>query len=438
MTPPPSPQFLGEADLFWIANEYLSIPADAYPLGEDVADWYRVLREEWSNAANRHVSYASFQNIKRAIRSLLTKTERQPDIALWIECLRVFRDGPDARLADMSSYEIAVASERIKSSMSGLEADLRGFFERALSSCESSRLMDATCLLQYTTVANIRGTTEVTVDELKVVRLKLQEKAKELVAEAANPTQKCVALDLSAFVQLAPEPGARTPPNLVPAFRAWNKLVELVDRAPLFPLSEFSDRLVQWLPFLIDSPEYEPLMAKLDAAVARRTGRFAAAKNCAARAKRLSEEGRLIQAIRELNRAKIDWFSSETFHLALGSMILAARHYMALGLVFASKYYALAVAYLALSSDDQRVKWLIARGAVRRSRVRLHERCFLSSHCRCCAERRPARSTLSGEALENDDEDLHRLLLYGAYIYGLPAEATPDSGAGACVDQGLA
>lgn len=313
-------EFLSERDLFWIANEYLSIPADAYPSDEDADDWYAALRTEWSVPANRHVSYATFQRIKRAIRSLLSHTERHGDVSLWVECLRGFRDAEDPRLADMARYEIAVASERIKSSMSGLEDDIRGFFSRALSSSDPARLIDVTCLLQYTTVANLRGTTEVTFDELKEVRAKLQQKAKQLLDEAESPTEQCIALDLAANVEVAPEPGSRTPSNLAAAFRAWNRIVDLVERAPLFPLQELSDRLVQWLPFLVDNPEYEPLMARLDAAVAHRTGRLAAANNCSARARSLAEQGRFVHAIRELNRAKIDWFSSETLPLALKAM----------------------------------------------------------------------------------------------------------------------
>jgi hypothetical protein len=63
-------EFLSDPDLFWIANEYLSVPADAYPQGEDVDSWYSALRETWRVLGNRHVSYAAFQDVKRAVRSL--------------------------------------------------------------------------------------------------------------------------------------------------------------------------------------------------------------------------------------------------------------------------------------------------------------------------------------------------------------------------------
>jgi hypothetical protein len=417
-------EFLCERDLFWIANEYLSIPADAYPRDEDVDDWYATLRTQWSNPSNRHITYASFQAVKRATRSLLTHTDRQADVTLWIDCLRIYRDGSDPRLADMARYEIAVVSERIKSSMSGLDDDIRGFFSRALSSSDPTRLIDANCLLQYATVANLRGTTQVTVDELKEVRVKLQQRAKQLLDDAESATELCVALDLAANVQVAMEPGLRTPPDPAPAFQLWNRIADLVDRAPLFPLQELTDRLVQWLPLLVDRPEYEPLMAKLDAAVAQRTGRFAAANNCAARAKRLSEDGRLVQAIRELNRAKIDWFSSETLPLALGSMLLVARHYSSLGLVFAAKYYALAVAYLALPGDNQRVKPLIARSLFLAAECDYTSGAWLQALSLLRAAQVGQAHYVSKE-LEDDDSDLRRLLLYGAIIYGVSEHAAP-------------
>jgi hypothetical protein len=318
----------------------------------------------------------------------------------------------------MARYEVAVVSERIKSGMNDLEDVVRGYFERSLTSSDAARLMDATCLLQYATVARLRGSLALPVDELRNVRVGLQLRAKELFAAASSPTQKCFALDLSAFAQLAPEPGSETPPNLDPVFADWNEIVKLVDQAPLFPVTELADRLTQWVTFLVDHPSYEALMERLDEAVGRRTGRFAVANNCANRARQLSKAKRLVQAIRELNRAKIDWFAAETLPLALGCLMLASRHYSSLGLVYASKYYALATSYLALPSDDTTVKWLIARGLFMAADCDYEAGSWLQA-ISLLRSAQVAQSHYVGKDLGNDDEDRHRLLLYGSIIYAI-------------------
>jgi hypothetical protein len=144
--------------------------------------------------------------------------------------------------------------------------------------------------------------------------------------------------------------------DLDSALDDWLKLVEIVDGAPLFPLQEFADRLTAFVPFIGTHPRFQDLTAATDDALARRVGEFAAADKCRERALAFYKSGNICRGIHELHRAKISWFAHETLKGSILSMLLIAKWYLELGLVFASKYYAFAAVWASVNAEDPALK----------------------------------------------------------------------------------
>lgn len=62
-------EYLADNDLFWLAEQYLSIPADLYPpspTGKD--EWYQELLQSWKSSDRSADNYADFAQIKSATR----------------------------------------------------------------------------------------------------------------------------------------------------------------------------------------------------------------------------------------------------------------------------------------------------------------------------------------------------------------------------------
>jgi hypothetical protein len=411
-------EFLRDPDLFWIANEYLAIPADSYPRPPATESWYAELRGKWKNLSERDLSYAAFQEVKRATRSLITNSERQSDAEFWIARLNQFRSCPDQDLAVMAIYEIAVASLRIKESLIGLEGDIRHVFEHNKNSTDSARLLDCACLVSYASTAAHQNKTTLTTQELREIRSFLQDKIRKLLSESSDISQKCILLDLSAFIALVPDFEAQSPGDVSSAFSAWSKLLALVDRAPLFPLQEFANRLSEWVVFLVDYDGYEALITQAERFLAQRTGSIAVARNRMTRAKALSEAGRYIQAVHELNRAKIESFSDEALPMTLACLMLAARHYNELGMGYAAKYYSLAVSYIALNHDDPQVKRFVSRGIALAAELDYEHGSWLQA-LSLYRLVQVTHSNFSTSELTYADPDGHRILLYGSIILGI-------------------
>ncbi|HEX9831405.1 MAG TPA: hypothetical protein VGA94_06935, partial [Thermodesulfobacteriota bacterium] len=74
------------------------------------------------------------------------------------------------------------------------------------------------------------------------------------------------------------------------------------------------------------------------------------------------EKGGFGRALKELHKAKVSWYAHETLYGSLLSMLLIADTYSELGLNYAAKYYAAAVAYIASRAREVKDKSFLPRG----------------------------------------------------------------------------
>ena len=76
----------------------------------------------------------------------------------------------------------------------------------------------------------------------------------------------------------------------------------------------------------------------------------------------LLESGRLVEALEEFHRAKSRWWAGDTLRESLLAMLMISRIYLKLRLPEAAKAHGLAVATVAVQSDDEDLADLVPRG----------------------------------------------------------------------------
>jgi hypothetical protein len=356
-------ELLSERDVFWIAERYLSIPGEIYPRSPvtDGEGWYKEFLTKCKESPPP-LSYANFFDIKLAARNALTEPELRQDLPFWIELLKPYADADlPMILKRRSVYEVSVLSIKGLGTLEGQEADLRGYFVIIPQMRETADIEDAAALLNFCSYACSQHRCELRREEICAWNQSLTRKVDELLNESPSPTMKAHLLDERGYLSLnvfSPQPRQY---QIDEAFSWWMKLMNVVDKAPLFPLEHFADRLTQFIGLFNEVPAYHELTRKVDVLLSKRFGSFTAAEKCRDRAIALHEAGKMLDAINQLHQSKINWFSAETIEYSLLSMLLIAQCYQRLGLLFAAKYYALAVAFIALHMQDSDVKKFIPR-----------------------------------------------------------------------------
>jgi len=348
-------ELLSDRDVFWIAERYLSIPGEIYPRStvKDGEGWYKEFLTRCKES-QPPVTYANFFDIKLAARNALTEPELLQDVPFWIEMLRPYvgADLPVV-LKRRAVYEIAVLSIRGLGTLEGQEGDLHEYFAVIPEMQETADIEDASALLNYCHYARFQHRCELRQDELREWWEGLTRKVDELLKGENSPNKKAHLLHERGYLSqslLSPRPRQQ---QIEEGFRWWMKLMAVVDKAPLFPLEEFADRLTKFIQFFDGLPAYYELTRKVDASLSKRSGAFTAAEKCRDRAIALYDAGKMLGAINQLHQSKVNWFAAETMEYSLLSMLFISECYRRLGLTFAAKYYALAVASIALHSHSQ-------------------------------------------------------------------------------------
>ncbi|MBT7071361.1 MAG: hypothetical protein HN686_00235 [Bacteroidetes bacterium] len=362
---------LTDQDTFWIAVQYLSVPAELYPApqNKDSEKWYFKLVETWKQAANLPENYADFSEMKAAIRHATFTDTAKKDLPFWIEQMELLINStPFDALKRKGTYEIAVASLRGLGSMIGYEEQLLLYFDKVPELTAPVDIEDATTLWNYCSGAHRQNAIQVTLESLDNWRSSIVDKIESELRASTQPGKRCLLLETRGQLYMVPEPEKKNRYTINKTIASWLELALLVDKAPLFPLENFADHLTQFLELPIigtrleNHPDFSKLTQQIDELLAKRHGGFVAAEKCRDRAMVFYKRGEILRAIKEVHKAKIQWFAEETLQGALLATLFVSSCYKEIGLVFAAKYYALATAFIALNSANNNVQPLISRG----------------------------------------------------------------------------
>ena len=266
-----------------------------------------------------------------------------------------------------------------------------------MSESEPARLLDAGALLMYANTAVRWGVTSLTPAELRNWNKGLATRTEGLLAEVQSdtPHRRASLLDAIGYLGLHPalwdtnfpasSPESYTRDHQDQAFElpdvaepelpedfvladlsrtlsAWTELLDNLEETPLFPIESVADTLQLLVPLWSRQAEWRKLLDLADEVVGERSGKHILAARARDRAIRLLRAGRILDALEEFHKAKIEWWTGETVRGSLLSMIFIAKLYLELRLPQASKSYALAVTYIAASRRDEALADLVPAG----------------------------------------------------------------------------
>ena len=367
-------ELLCDAEIFWIAEQYLSIPREFRPHRQNEEDerWYEVALERWREPTNFVANPANYHELVSAVRHATFTEDAKSDLPLWLSRLRDFQEKEEcpAEFYWRAIYEIAVASLRGLGSMEGLEDEVRRYFSRVKELVLAAELEDASVLAQYCWGAYHHNAVGLPLSEINDVGHSIQERLRDLIAASPSVTSKCMYLETLGFNCMMFVSPSDTPslPDLNETSRLWTEMLELVGDAPLYPLERFADRVTAVIGLTGDSLVLEAITNELDGLLAKRFGGFKAAEKCRNRSIALQERGELLRAINELHRAKVAWFSEETLGGSVLTMLMLSELYLDLGLLYAAKQYAMAAAYVALQTSKKELKKYVPHALMQTAR----------------------------------------------------------------------
>ena len=333
---------LARPEGFWIAERFLSIPAEIRPEavgGEgDLSTDYVERRHRWREKASPNPTLGDFVDLKSGLREATFDQEARGDLPFWLGLIRQLLANPElpAHIQQRARYELVVATLRGTNDFRPVDDVARTYFNESLSETEPARLRDASTLLMYANGAVRRGVSSLAPAELGGWIVQLTRRIEGLVTHD-TPHRRASLLDALGFLGLHPvlteadiqtpsvevpaldhpdqdvEPSnpddASWPADLVPtdvsrALSAWTELVENLEETPLFPIKNLADILQMLVPLWSSQPEWRKLLDLVDEAVGKRLGKTALATRARDRAMMLLQAERHLDAVEELHRGQ--------------------------------------------------------------------------------------------------------------------------------------
>ena len=357
-------EILCDVEIFWIAEQYLSIPREYRPqhTPDEVDDWYQTAVDRWSDDGEFAPNPANFHELVSAARHACFSDTLKSDLPLWISRLREFRAHEQCPNASKrrATYEIAFASLRGLGTLHGLEEELRSYFVGVNELELPADLEDAGLLISFCRSAFYNNAVGLSPSEIDAIRIAVQNRLEDRLAASETTINKCAILETLGHLSmsLAGTVEKPVPPNSQKAEAAkfWREMLDLVKDAPIYPLEQFADRVTKTIELLGDSSEFDTITNKLDDLLSKRFGGFIAAEKCRDRSIALYKNGYVLRAIKELHRAKIAWFADETLKGSILAMLSLSQWYLELGLSYAAKQYAMAAAYITMDTPKTELK----------------------------------------------------------------------------------
>ncbi|WP_163511255.1 hypothetical protein [Fodinicola acaciae] len=383
---------LAEPDLYWIAGEYLHLPAElasAAPAeGETQSPaWYVGLRDYWQESSREPASVGDLFDLRRGLRHSVFPGPARSDLAGWLTLMtRLVERSASVEVRLHAIYEIVIACSRGAADLRPAEPLVRQFIDEVQQSHDPTLLFNASLLVQWCTMAAAMRHSDIPLNDVLGWIPLLRHHVDRLLEQDWGPNARAallqVATHLAFHIDYASTKATATttlndiddmygslaeaiaqntldfaldPTGVVDLDAGMQHLAELVDLlpdAPVYPVGEFGKIIDVLAPILRDHPLYRSVCDGLDRAVARLNGDAAVGDRCRRRAETLLNANRLLDALHEFQQAKINWFHGDTMRATLLTLAAIADIYATLGMYLAAKKYALAMATFASDSAD--------------------------------------------------------------------------------------
>lgn len=350
-------QHLAEPDLFWVATQFLKVPANVYP--EKVGDdWYTKLFEEYTKRKKPIRTYEEFFEVKEAIRSIYKSKTQKSDLSFWYTIL-------DELIANISFgsmvrdaiYERFVTALVGTEYVAGQEVNIERYFKDFDQHISTAELEDANHLLSFSVNAYFGGRIKLEKNFLDSIADRMEKLIDGMLSVAVTDDNRCALLEIKASFMLNDRRGEIDfRKNFKDYIDGLNQLIAKLPNAHFFPFERFADRLNKNLKTLMkvadDITPLEKVLEEADQILADKGAKTMVTGKLRDRAVMYFEAGKTGKAIRLLHDLKLKWFNKETMAGVILTCSFLGKAYKRQGLFFAAKYYHLVAAYLAQKDKD--------------------------------------------------------------------------------------
>lgn len=352
---------LSDSDTFWIAEQYLSVPAEFFP--REVFDKaYEERRARWLQHTTPAINYADFLDIKMGLRTAAHEEAAKPDLAGWIKRMREFtEENVSSRLRQKARYEISVAELRGRSNLDPALPYVHAFFdEPGATSQRPSDVLDAALLAIYCWGAFLNHHATISLDTVRLYIDKVADLIEASLSETNRRGDLCTLLQSRALLAAFPRQGQTRDVVLQQTVDAWHDVVKAVEDVPSFPIAHIADFVEILAPLAGPNETFRSLRDEIDRLSDERAGAHEVADRSFRRAHAHLEAGNRLAAIDELQRAKVGSFTGDEMPSSVLAMLQLSECYADLGLHVAARYYAAGATYVALHTEDERVHRLLS------------------------------------------------------------------------------
>lgn len=388
-------ELLGRPEGFWIAEQYLVLPAevrpDSPPDDGDLPEKYLERRSTWREQDVEFASLGIFLELKAGLRESMFREAARADLPLWLGRMRDLLAHSDlpADTQQRARYELVVATLRGTGDMRLVDDVARDYLDESLTEGQPARLEDACTLLMYVVGAARHGVTTIRPDEVQRWHGALIQRIEGLIA-GEPPHRRAALLSSLGFLGLhpvlteddLPEPQSSSDEIVAPpwaatgatltreyeyldpvrALSAYTELMDSIGAAPLFPLNSLALVVQFHIPLWSTQAAWRELLERIDDESAARGGRSIVAERARDRAMALMDDGQVLLSLEELHRAHVEWWSGDTLRGSVLAALTIAQLYRELHLHTVAKAYALAAAVTAARDSDEDLADLVPRG----------------------------------------------------------------------------
>lgn len=351
---------LTEPDTFWIAEQYLGVPSEAFP-APTVNARYAEMKQRWISEDSTPEHFADFIEIKSGTR--LARTDAQVDLERWIRKLRTFiGNGFSPRLEQRARYEVCVAELRGRGSLDPALSVLHMFFESVTSASVASELSDAAVMMMYVWGARELGQTSLSRAQALAYYNTLNRLITDAIVSPGGSRDKATLLEAHAMLSpIAASDGGEAPAEVL--IQRWQLVLDEIKQTPLFPVWHVGEIFQVLARDFGNDERVQKMAAEVDKIVADQEGAATIGERSLKRAAGHLKEGRRIAALSELQRVKSAWLTGETVDGAIFAMVSMAHIYLEMKLNYAARYYAAGALLVAIYESNDHARSMIGKAA---------------------------------------------------------------------------
>ncbi|WP_452232304.1 hypothetical protein [Lacinutrix sp. MEBiC02595] len=343
-------EHLSDADLFWVANQYLKISNDFFPRITE-KNWYENIYEEYTER-NVNITFEEFSDIKSAIRHIYKDDVLKVDLNFWLNKLDLFiTESCPRTLKRKAIYEKFVTKLMGQNDINNLEDIVRDYFSDINDYNDPASLEDAQVLLSFIKSSKLIIGNEFSNDEIVKYSNVLNNLLESGFINTTSKNKKCSIIEIQANIILHDFLN-----DFDVAIQKYIKKLEdiflFLEEAPFYPLERLSDRILNSIKLSLEldkeTSQLEKFSEKIDVLLANRYGAYKAGENIRDRVQEYLNANKTIISITLLHKLKIKWFSNETLRGSILTSLLLSDCYSKLDMEYASKYYSMIAANMCI------------------------------------------------------------------------------------------